>query len=83
MGWEAAGVAERADVGVCNCEGEPFGEGEREKAERRTESPRRVEGRYTAPSPVQGKLGPAESPERRLTSSRPAMWSSWGVGVGV
>ena len=49
----------------------PLEEGSKENAERRTESPRRVEGTCTHPEPVEGKLGPAAKPERRLISSRP------------
>jgi hypothetical protein len=69
-------AAERADIGVCNCEGRPFGdeaEGS-EKADRHMESPTQVEGRYTPLLPVAGKLGPAGRPERS---------SGVAVGTGV
>jgi hypothetical protein len=41
------------------------------KAEWRIESPSRVDGTCTRPSPDEGKFGPAARPERRLISSRP------------
>jgi hypothetical protein len=43
----------------------------RENAERRTESPRLVEGMCTRAAPEDGKFGPATRPERRLIFSRP------------
>lgn len=69
-------------VGVCTDAGEEEEEeGGRENAERRMDPPSRVEGTCTAPAPEAGKLGPAERPERRLTSWRPFLRSGSSVVV--
>jgi hypothetical protein len=80
--WVPVGVRAALElVGVCIDAGEE--EGGRENAERRMESPSRVEGTCTPPAPEAGKLGPAERPERRLTSWRPFVMSESPVVVDI